>query len=475
MKKHLIYIFSTALLLIIASFIIYLYEPSTFVTHTLDGIAINGERYSVKVPENRTKKNSRKIKIKFLRLKSNNPLTKSPIFYLAGGPGDSCRDMIDSPYQMQKWSHYLKDRDVVLIDQRGVGSWKMWWINFRRLPLDIFSDVDVAKHYVRNIAQRAKKTFEKRNIDLSGYNSIENAMDIDSIRAILGYDKIVPFGFSYGTHLGLCYVKYFEEHVDKAILVGVEGLDQTYKKPLDLDNHLAMIGTLVAKDSTFTLDTIGLVNVYKRVMARLDAEPLTYKIKTPFLYKTKVNVGRFGLNYILKRDLGDSRDIPKLVRLLYLIDGGHYDQLRPYVEKRYKEFVAVPAMHMAMDLASGGSENRIESIAEEANISMFGNMNNFPHYLVNEIWDIEDLGDEFRAPHSAEVSLLVFSGTMDVNTPSYQAEIVKQNNSNCTHLIVENSGHEQIVHHKAFDSTVINFLNDEDVSQVQLSYPAINF
>ena len=303
-------------------------------------------------------------------IRDSNPTTKSPIFYLAGGPGDSCRDMIDSPYQMQKWSHYLKDRDVVLIDQRGVGSWKMWWVNFRRLPIDIFSDAEVARHYVRNIAHRAKKTFEKRNIDLSGYNTIENAKDIDSIRAILGYDKIVPFGFSYGTHLGLCYVKYFEEHVDKAILVGVEGLDQTYKKPLDLDKHLAMIGTYVAQDSTFMLDTVGLVNVYKRVMSRLDEEPLTYKVKTPFLYKTDVNVGRFGLNYILKRDLGDSRDIPNLVRLLYLIDGGHYDQLQPYVEKRYKEFVALPAMHMAMDLASGGSENRIKSIAEEANISM---------------------------------------------------------------------------------------------------------
>lgn len=475
MKKYLKYIFTLIILSLTITSFFYLYEPSTFVTHTLDGMAINGERYSVKVPENRTKKDSRKIKVKFLRLKSNNPSTKAPIFYLAGGPGDACRDMIESPYLMQKWSHYLKERDVVLIDQRGVGSWKMWWVNFRRLPVDIFSDAEVAKHYVRNIAHRAKKAFDKRNVDLSGYNTIENAKDIDSIRAILGYDKIVPFGFSYGTHLGLCYIKYSEEHVDKAILVGVEGLDQTYKKPLDLDKHLAMIGTYVSQDSTFMHDTIGLVNVYKRVMDRLDEQPLTYRIKTPFLYKTTVNVGRFGLNYILKRDLGDSSDIPNLVRLLYLIDGGQYDQLQPYVEKRYKEFVAVPAMHMAMDLASGGSQDREISIAEEASISMFGNMNNFPYNLVNEIWNIEDLGDDFRSPHSTEVPLLVFSGTMDINTPTYQAEMVKQNNPNATHLIVENSGHEHIVHQREFDSTVIQFLNDEDVSQARLSYPSINF
>jgi len=229
-----------------------------------------------------------------------------------------------------------------------------------------------------------------------------------------------------------------------------------------------MIGTHVSQDSSNKLGIPDIIALHDRVMQRLDNQPIAFEVRTPFFYKTRVNVGSFGLNYILKRDLGDSRDIPNLVRLLSLIDQGKSDQLQHYIEKRYREFVAVPAMHMAMDLSSGVSRDRQIQVELEASKSRFGNMNNFPHSIVDEVWNIEELGDDFRAPHSSSVPLLICSGTMDVNTPSYQGDIVQQNNPQATHLIVENSGQE-------FDATVLKFLNNEDVSQSRLWYPSLKF
>jgi len=227
MKRIIAIILSILVILVAGAAYIYFYEASTFEAQTLDGTTIHGERFSIKVPENRNREESKNITVKFIRLKSFNSSSEAPIFYLAGGPGDGCRDQIDSPYMMQKWSNYLQNRDVILIDQRGVSNWKMWWVNFKRLPENIFADEAVAVDYVRQIAHKSKRAFEKRNIDLNAYNSLENAKDIDAIRSFLDYDKIIPYGFSYGTHLGLSYIKYFESYVDKAILIGVEGLDQT--------------------------------------------------------------------------------------------------------------------------------------------------------------------------------------------------------------------------------------------------------
>lgn len=44
--------------------------------------------------------------------------------------------------------------------------------------------------------------FKAQGIDIAGYNSVENAEDVNDIRRALGYDKIVYYGQSYGTLLG---------------------------------------------------------------------------------------------------------------------------------------------------------------------------------------------------------------------------------------------------------------------------------
>ncbi len=457
------------------SICIFLYEAKTFVTQNLSGDEIKGERFSIHVPENRNVPNSNKIKVKFVRLKSFSKSPQAPIFYLAGGPGDRCRRQVENPSWMEKWTPYLKDRDVILIDQRGVGNLKMWWFNLKTIPSEIFSDQTIAENYIQEIATKSKKVFDARGIDLNGYNTLENAKDIDAVRAYFGYEQIVPLGFSYGTHLGLCYLKEFESKVDKMILIGVEGLDQTYKKPLDLDQHLEIIESYMRQDSTFEYAIPDLRALYKRVSDKLDKNPINFEIKTPLLLKRKVKLGSFGLNYIFKRDLGDRNDIPKLVKLLFLIDQDRPEQIRFYLEKRYKEFMAVPAMHLAMDLSSGGSDERKAIVAAQTKESLFDNINNFPHYVVDRVWDIQRLNHTFRRAPVSTVPMLLCSGSLDINTPAYQAEMIKEQNENATHIVVGGAGHEQIFFHRNMDETIFQFLEGKDVSNVNLNYPPLKF
>ena len=96
--------------------------------------------------------------------------------------------------------------------------------------------------------QEAIKTFDERGIDLRGYTTTQNAQDIDAIREALGYEKVSIMGFSYGTHLGLAYIRYFGENIENAILVGVEGPDHTFKFPLRLDNQFKKIALMAKED-----------------------------------------------------------------------------------------------------------------------------------------------------------------------------------------------------------------------------------
>lgn len=452
-----------------------MYKPSNFKSVSAHGKTIECERHHVTVPELRSDKNSREIEVEYVRLKSFSPNPKTPIFFLAGGPGQGATHQAENPNYLHYWSIFLEERDVVLIDQRGIGKLKMWYAELNWPREDILISETSATNHFSKLCQNAAKAFNRRGINLNGYNSKENALDIDAIRKALGYEKIIPFGFSYGTHLGLSYLKYFKERVEKSILVGVEGLDETFKMPLDLDMQFDKINELMKSDSVLTTLIPDLRVLYKRVVESLQKNPIELEIKTPLKLKRKILVGKFGLDYILKRDMGDASDIITFPKLLYSIDQGDYSTLQWFVEKRYKEFLAIPAMMLSMDLASGGSIKRINEIRRQEEKSLFGKVNNFPFLELHKTWPINDLGEKFRSPVKSNVPVLFLSGDLDINTPAYQADSISQSLSNSSHLVVKNAGHEQIMIHKKAPETMNNFLKGQDISEVELSYPSLKF
>ena len=451
------------------------WKPSHFTAISYYGKKIACERAALTVPEVRTDPNSNKIEVSYVRLRSFSDRPEAPIFFLAGGPGHDATSQAENAGYLEYWSELLKTRDVVLIDQRGVGKLKLWWINLRWPPPDFFISSDVAAEHFSVMATKAAKVFQRRGIDLNGYNSIESAHDIDAVRKKLAYEKIIPFGFSYGTHLIQAYVKYHEDSVEKIISIGSEGLGHTFKMPFDLDNQFKKISSIVSSDSILEKRIPDFVELYHKAAQKLKTNPIEIEIRTPIKIKRKVKVGKFGLDYILKRDLGDANDIPYFPRVLYSIAHGNGEALQYYVEKRFKEFMGIPGMMLSMDLASGGSVQRIENILEQENESMFGSVANFPFLDLHKKWPIKDLGTDFRKLVRSEVPALFLSGSLDINTPAYQAEIIKSGYPNSTHLVVENAGHEQIQHHKEMTATIIDFINGKDVSGKNMSYPTLQF
>ena len=454
---------------------IAMHKPASFKGISSKGVEIDCNRGYVTVSEVRDNPDSRKIKVEYVRLKSFSESAKTPIFFLAGGPGQGSTFQSEHPNYLQYWTTFLEDRDVVLIDQRGIGKLNMWYGELNWPREDLFVSHKAALDHVTNLARNAAKKFDKRGIDLNGYNSKENAHDIDTVRDALGYEKIIPFGFSYGTHLGLSYLKYHEDRVEKSILLGVEGLDETFKMPLDLDVQFEKINQMVKLDSNISSVIPDFKVLYESVANKLQTNPIELEIKTPLKLKRKVQVGKFGLDFILKRDMGDASDIPSFPKLLCDLDHGDYELLKWYVEKRYKEFLAVPAMMVSMDLSSGGSTHRIDLVKEQEAVSMFGSVNNFPFLDLHQVWPVNDLGEDFRKPVEASVPVLLLSGDLDINTPSHQAERVSQSLTNSIHLVVKNAGHEQIMFEWETMKTMKEFLQGKDVGSKELAYPPIKF
>lgn len=476
--------FALGVLLITATILgAMMYQPATFEAISESGKRIHAERSSVIVPSVREDQTSDKLKVKYVKLKSFSKQPEAPIFFLAGGPGQGATWQSEHNQLLDYWSAFLKTRDVILIDQRGTGTsagsglgrLKLLWIKFGWPANDVFVSEEAAIAHFLDMGHKASKAFLHRGIALNGYNSKESAHDIDAIREQMGYDKIIPMGFSYGSHLGQAYIKYYEDRVEKTILIGVEGMDDTFKLPSDLDHHFRKFAKIVEADSSLNKQIPDFIGLYNQAVEKLEANPIAVEITTPIKLKRKVLIGKFGLDYILKRDMGDAYDLPYFPRLLYSIVHGDGAALKWYVEKRFQEFMGIPAMMVSMDMASGVSPDRKRKIINEEAESMFGKVANLPFIAMHGQWPVKDLGDDYRAPVSSDVPALLLSGSLDINTPSYQADRVLRGFPNGIHIQVKNAGHEQIQYHRMTTKTILDFLNDEDVSDVKIAYPNLKF
>ncbi|WKN43347.1 alpha/beta fold hydrolase [Tunicatimonas pelagia] len=439
------------------------------------GTVVNATVGSLKVPENRNNPDSEEISIHFVQLKSTNSEPDVPLIYLEGGPGLSCTWQADDSHYLEQWLPFLEVSDVILLDQRGTGAGteRVLYIHQEGIPTDILADEAARESYSEKMGQAALDDFKQRGVDLLGYTTLESAQDIDDLRQALSYDQFSLYGFSYGTHLGQAYIKYFGSHVKNAVLVGVEGLNHTFKLPSAMDTQFQKIALMAQADPKIRAVVPDLTDLYQRVVHSLDENPAEVEVSSPLTGESmKMKVGSFGLNMILRIDIGDASDILVFPRLLYSIDQGNYAMLQWFIQKRIEGFYVEHGMNATMDIASGGSPSRLARVEEELAVSPFRDI---LEASMSTDWPHPDLGEEFREPLVSNVRTLFMSGTLDFNTPPYQAEEVRWGFSNSSHIIVDNAGHEQILTHPEATPTVIRFLKGGNIDDVALFYPPIEF
>ncbi|NER14407.1 alpha/beta fold hydrolase [Leptobacterium flavescens] len=175
----------------------------------------------LEVPESRESNSDKKIKLAYivLKAKSENP-KPDPIVYLQGGPGGS------TLFMAAFWeNHPLRnDRDIVLMDQRGTGLSNAVCADMGNELIDVLSmDLNSKEEYeeVKKRLKKCRQEISEKDFDLSAYNSRENAADFEDLRKELGYRQWNLFGGSYGTRLGLTYMRDFPEKVRSSVLFGV--------------------------------------------------------------------------------------------------------------------------------------------------------------------------------------------------------------------------------------------------------------
>jgi pimeloyl-ACP methyl ester carboxylesterase len=166
------------------------------------------------VPENPAAPQGRQIELRVAVVPAiSTRKLPDPLFVLAGGPGMGATSFYTSVAPVFERIH--RDRDIVLVDQRGTGGSN---------ALDCeSSDEDLYQSTTAEIVAETERCLRmlSAHADVRFYTTSLAVQDLDRVRAALGYERINLYGSSYGTIVAQQYLRRFPNRARSVILDGV--------------------------------------------------------------------------------------------------------------------------------------------------------------------------------------------------------------------------------------------------------------
>lgn len=165
----------------------------------------------VVVPENRALPDGAQIQLGVAVLPATNKAVRraDPLFYITGGPGGVDFDVV--PAIARSFADVNAHRDIVFVDQRGVGG-----SNPLQCTLATMQGT---------IADLVAQCLGEVDADVNMYRTPEAMDDLDAVRQALGYGQIDVYGGSYGATAAQVYLRRHPDTVRALVLDGVTLLD----------------------------------------------------------------------------------------------------------------------------------------------------------------------------------------------------------------------------------------------------------
>ena len=446
------------------------FEPYVF--KSFDGKEVPAELGRLWVRENREAASARLVQLAFVRLKSTSALPAAPVVWLAGGPGVPGIVMARVPVYFRFFERLREVADVILLDQRGTGmSSPSLECPKVSPPADVFENDDKWLRAYTTLTRACAEHWRARGVELAAYNTDASADDLDDLRRALGAERISLVGHSYGTVLAQAALRRHSPHLQRVVMANTDGTDNLLALPSVWDLLIKKLSYLAARDAAVNKIIPDAEALYRRVLDKLSRTPVSLTV-TDARSKSSVNlrVGKIGLQWLVRIAMNDARTYPALPALFHTIDQGDYTLLARRVESLYNDFGGRSPMATASDCSTGWSAERFAQAQKEAAAgALFSNVNlQWTSGICASVAATatksatKNTGVPPPARLWSTVPALFVSGTLDTNTPPFQAEEVRWGLPNSAHLVVENGGHETLPSEEV-QRVVVDFLKGLDV------------
>lgn len=444
---------------------------SPYIFESQSGQKVEAELGEFSVPENRSKPKSRSIDLHFVRFKSTNPNPGNPIVYLAGGPGGSGI----STAKGRRFELFMALRevaDVIAFDQRGTGLSNQIpnCKSKAEFPLDQPGTAETYISTMSGVAKECITFWKEQGVEVEGYNTRENADDLEELRKALNVPKINLWGISYGSHLAFEFVKRYESSLDKLVLAGLEGPNHTIKLPKYNQNYLRYLQSKVLEDKIAAQVYPDLLGLMEEVLSKLEKQAQLVKVTDPRSGNTfQVGISKLDVqlvaSYFLTKNPGNSMRLPYVFHQMKL---GNYEEVGQRVAMLKMYVGQVRAMPLVMDAMSGVSEKRWKEIQNQEQDALLGRSTNFPYPDIAFDLKLPDLGAAFRENPKSSVPALFFSGTLDGRTYLESAKELVAGFQHGSHIIIDGAGHDMFMSTPKVTELMLRFFKGQALTSQQI-------
>ena len=385
--------------------------------------ALEAQCATFPVPEDRSKPDGRKLalNIAWVPADTQGEVLPDPVFFLAGGPGQSAVDTYPSLDPV--FEEVRKQRDVILVDQRGTGKSNL--LNCAADPDD--ADADPSPDTMQAAAAECVATLSKK-ADLRRYTTTDAIADLDAVREAIGAKQVNLVGVSYGTRVAQQYAMHHPQATRSIVLDSV--VPNTLKLgnifARNLDDALALQFALCSKapackgklgDPRAELD---------QLLAKLRAAPVTVQYRDATTGERTDGVLHAGTVAGLVRMYAYMPLAGALLpKLIHEANNGRYDNLMALARMMQGDMKEAMAMGMQMSVICSEDGDSLVVREEDAG-TVLGNAMPQGMAAMCKAWPKGDVPADFNKALATQVPALVLEGEFDpVTPPRYGEEVVK--------------------------------------------------
>lgn len=359
---------------------------------------------------------------------------------IAGGPGQSAQQSYQSI--ASAFRRVGRDRDIILIDQRGTGESAKLECPPSPEALGLQLQFDAEQ-----LTEQAQQCLESLEFDPRLFSTSVAVQDLETIRKHLGISQWNLYGISYGTRVAQHYLRRYPDSVRTMIL------DAVVPPPVALGPDIAPLAQR-ALDLVFDrcANSDGCNDAFghqgERTLALMqDLEDQPRSITYEDIASGKLTTRQFTRNDLavtLRLMSYSSQTAALLPSMLHdAMTRNNFAPLARQSDLQSKSINDALAIGMHHAIICTEDAPFISSSSAAAEPSYMGEAVVDSIKATCQDWPQGILDEDFKEPLRSDVPTLILSGGADPITPSHYGEQVHSVLNNSYHIVNENEGHMQ--------------------------------
>jgi len=362
---------------------------------------------------------------------------------LAGGPGQSAHDVYSAA--AAAFTAIRRDRDILLVDQRGTGR-------SNRLDCNFTQQADLEVIDPARLRELARGCLAALPGDPRFYTTSVAVRDLEDLRAALGYRQLTLYAGSYGTRVAQHYLRRYPSRVRAAILDGVVpvglplGPDIAPRAQRALDAIFERCKVDAACATAFP----KLHDQFDALRARLERGAVEVQLPDPVTAEpvtTRFGTAQLGGAVRLLTYSDETASVlPLLIHQAQTLQRPQSLAAQYLMIERNTTAQLAQAMHFSVvcsedaplwgpELPAGGTD-----AATYLGAGFMAGLR-----AICAVWPRGPVDQDFNAPLHSDVPVLILSGGNDPVTPPDYGVRALPAFENGRHLVLDGQGHGQLL------------------------------